>query len=42
MEGAKVSGPAPTLGQHNEYVLKEILGLEASEIEALVDAQVVY
>jgi len=42
MEGAKVSGPAPTLGQHNEYVLKEILGLEASEIEALVASEVVY
>lgn len=27
--------PAPTLGQHNEYVLKDILGLTAEEIAAL-------
>jgi crotonobetainyl-CoA:carnitine CoA-transferase CaiB-like acyl-CoA transferase len=42
MDGAKVPGPAPLLGQHNEYVLKEILGLEAPEIEALVESEVVY
>jgi benzylsuccinate CoA-transferase BbsF subunit len=42
MDGAQVPGPAPLLGQHNEYVLKEILGLEAPEIEALVESKVVY
>ena len=25
MDGARIAGPAPLLGQHNEYVLKEIL-----------------
>jgi benzylsuccinate CoA-transferase BbsF subunit len=42
LDGAGVPGPAPLLGQHNQYVLKEILGLEAAEIEALVAASVVY
>ena len=27
--------PSPTLGQHNEYVLREILGMTAAEVEAL-------
>ena len=42
MEGARISGPAPRLGQHNDYVLKEILGLEASEIEQLMQDEIVY
>ncbi len=42
LEGANVPGPAPLLGQHNDYVLKEILGLEASEIDALVKDEIVY
>ena len=30
--------PAPCLGQHNEYVLKEILGMSDDEIGDLVAA----
>jgi crotonobetainyl-CoA:carnitine CoA-transferase CaiB-like acyl-CoA transferase len=42
MEGVRVPGPAPLLGQHNEYVLGEILGLSDAEIERLVEAEIVY
>lgn len=42
MRGAKVSEPAPLLGQHNDYVLGEILGLDDAEIERLVGAEIVY
>jgi CoA:oxalate CoA-transferase len=31
--------PAPTLGQHNEYVYREIIGLSAEEYQQLVDDQ---
>ena len=41
-QGARIRGPSPLLGQHNDYVLGEILGLEADEIQRLVDDQVVY
>ncbi len=33
--------PAPTLGQHNEYVLKEILGLDEAAYQQLIDDQVI-
>ena len=33
--------PAPTLGQHNEYVFKEIIGLSGEEYQKLVDDQVI-
>ena len=33
---------APTLGQHNEYVFKELLGLSDSEIARLVEDQIIY
>ncbi len=42
MEGARIAGPAPLLGEHNDYVLGEILGLDAQEIAGLVAAEVVY
>ena len=33
----KVRGPAPMLGEGNEYVLGEVMGLDAAEIQALAD-----
>ena len=38
----KVRGPAPLLGQHNDFVLQEVLGLSAEEQARLVEAKVVY
>jgi benzylsuccinate CoA-transferase BbsF subunit len=35
------SRPAPLLGEHNHHVFGEILGMSASEIDALIDAGVV-
>ena len=35
---AEVHSPAPLLGQHNEYVLREILGLGDEEITDLLIA----
>ena len=37
-----VRAPAPLLGQHNEYVLRELLGMDEVRIEELVSQQVVY
>jgi formyl-CoA transferase len=34
--------PAPLLGQHNDYILGELLGLPAGEIERLQSEQIVY
>jgi crotonobetainyl-CoA:carnitine CoA-transferase CaiB-like acyl-CoA transferase len=36
-----VRAPAPTLGQHNEEVLRDLLGLSDDEIAALADAGVI-
>jgi crotonobetainyl-CoA:carnitine CoA-transferase CaiB-like acyl-CoA transferase len=33
--------PAPTMGQHNEYVLGELLGLSQDEIKTLAEEQVI-
>ena len=33
--------PAPTLGQHNEEVLRGLLGLEAGEYQRLVDDEII-
>jgi crotonobetainyl-CoA:carnitine CoA-transferase CaiB-like acyl-CoA transferase len=30
------------MGQHNDYVLRELLGLSAAEVERLIEAEVVY
>ena len=35
LEGAEVRGPAPLIGEGNDYVLGEILGLSRDEIERL-------
>ena len=32
---------APLMGEHNEYVLKEILGMSDKEIEELIEMEVV-
>lgn len=42
MRGAELSEPAPLLGQHNDYVLGEVLGLGEDEIEKLVASEIVY
>lgn len=33
---------APVLGQHNDYVYRELLGLSAEEIERLMNQQIIY
>jgi len=33
---------APVMGQHNEYVFKEILGLSQEEISKLTEEKVIY
>jgi crotonobetainyl-CoA:carnitine CoA-transferase CaiB-like acyl-CoA transferase len=37
-----VRTPAPLLGQHNEYVFHELLGMSTEEIERLKERQVIY
>jgi crotonobetainyl-CoA:carnitine CoA-transferase CaiB-like acyl-CoA transferase len=39
---ARIRGTAPRLGQDNDYVLHELLGLPRDEIERLAEAKVVY
>ena len=36
----RITGPAPTLGQHNDYILRELLGLPVDTIEHLTKADV--
>ncbi len=38
----EVSGPAPLFGQHNRYVFGDLLGLDDSEIERLIENGVIY
>jgi crotonobetainyl-CoA:carnitine CoA-transferase CaiB-like acyl-CoA transferase len=33
---------APDIGEHNDYVLKELLGYSQQEVEELVKGQVIY
>ena len=43
VNGARVElAAAPTLGQHNDYVYRELLGLSAEEQDALVESGVAY
>ena len=37
-----VRAPAPLLGQHNQYVLTELLGMDDATVRRLFDEQVVY
>ncbi len=37
MEGARIRSAAPLLGEHSEYVLKEVLGMGDKEIAGLTD-----
>ena len=37
-----VRAPAPSLGEHNGYVLGELLGVPAAELERLAETGVVY
>ena len=39
---AKVTGPAPLLGEHNEYVFGELLGIPKEEISRLAEDKVIY
>ncbi len=39
---AQVRRPGPLLGEHNQYVLGELLGMSGEEIERLVAEEVVY
>lgn len=39
---AKFERGTPKFGEHNQYVFEELLGLAPSEIEALVEEQVIY
>jgi benzylsuccinate CoA-transferase BbsF subunit len=39
---ASIRQPAPLLGQHNHYVLHDLLGMPDEEIQRLVDEEVVY
>jgi benzylsuccinate CoA-transferase BbsF subunit len=42
LEGAATPCASPLIGEHNAYVLAEILGLSTAEIDALVEAEIVY
>jgi benzylsuccinate CoA-transferase BbsF subunit len=39
---ARVQGPAPLLGEHNDFVLREVLGYDDERIAELLVEQVVY
>jgi benzylsuccinate CoA-transferase BbsF subunit len=39
---ARVPHPSPLLGEHNQYVLGELLGMSQDEIDQLVEEHVVY
>ena len=39
---ARIHRHAPLLGEHNQYVLGELLGMSAAEIDKLAEEKVVY
>ncbi|MBI2909238.1 MAG: CoA transferase [Chloroflexi bacterium] len=38
----KIQGNAPLLGQHNDYIFSEILGLPEAEMESLIEEKVIH
>jgi benzylsuccinate CoA-transferase BbsF subunit len=38
----RIRRPAPLLGEHNQYVFGELLGLQQAEIQRLMDAEAIY
>ncbi|MEE2885348.1 MAG: CoA transferase [Chloroflexota bacterium] len=34
--------PAPTLGQHNDYVFRDVLGMDSDKIETLIRDKIIY
>jgi crotonobetainyl-CoA:carnitine CoA-transferase CaiB-like acyl-CoA transferase len=38
---ATIRRPAPTLGEHNEYVLGKLLGMSNEEMQRLADEQII-
>lgn len=38
---AGIGGPAPLLGEANDYALREILGLSAAQVDALAELEVI-
>ncbi|MFC1933132.1 CaiB/BaiF CoA transferase family protein [Chloroflexota bacterium] len=40
--GTKDNPPAPLLGEHNNYVFKELLGMPDKEFDQLIDEKVIY
>lgn len=38
----RVQGPAPLLGQHNEYIFGQVLGYSHAQIAQLIEEQVIY
>ena len=39
---ARVNRPSPLLGEHNEYVFGELLGMSRDEMERLQEERVIY
>jgi crotonobetainyl-CoA:carnitine CoA-transferase CaiB-like acyl-CoA transferase len=38
----RIRRPAPLLGEHNQYVFGDLLGLSATEIQRLAEAGAIY
>jgi crotonobetainyl-CoA:carnitine CoA-transferase CaiB-like acyl-CoA transferase len=36
-----IGRPAPLLGEHNDYILGELLGMSPEEIQSLADDQII-
>lgn len=38
----RIMRPAPMFGEHNEYVFRDLLGMEETEVAKLVEEQIIY